>query len=42
MEFLSEKQGFAGEKRNRSLSAIRTFYVALIDFELESKIRMLK
>ncbi|MEW4425880.1 tyrosine-type recombinase/integrase [Paenibacillus pabuli] len=38
MEFLSDKQGSAGDKtRNRSLSAIRTFYMALIDFELASK-----
>ncbi|MDR6726158.1 site-specific recombinase XerD [Paenibacillus amylolyticus] len=38
MEFLSDKQGSAGDKtRNRSLSAIRTFYMALMDFEIASK-----
>ena len=40
MEFLNDKQGSTADKtRNRSLSAIRTFYMALIDFELVSKIR---
>lgn len=37
MEFLNEKQSTADNTRNRSLSAIRTFYMALIDFELASK-----
>lgn len=38
MEFLNDKQGSTADKtRNRSLSAIRTFYMALIDFELVSK-----
>ncbi|WP_256757885.1 tyrosine-type recombinase/integrase [Cohnella sp. WQ 127256] len=36
--FLVSKQGTAGEKtRNRTLSAIRSFYAALIDFELATR-----
>ncbi|WP_125665977.1 tyrosine-type recombinase/integrase [Paenibacillus baekrokdamisoli] len=36
--FLVSKQGTAGDKtRNRTLSAIRSFYTALIDFELATR-----
>lgn len=36
--FLVSKQGSAGDKtRNRSLSAIRSFYASLIDFELATR-----
>lgn len=36
--FLVTKQGQAGDKtRNRTLSALRTFYIALIDFELATR-----
>jgi len=36
--FLVSKQETAGDKaRNRTLSAIRSFYAALIDFELAAK-----
>ncbi|WP_325050418.1 tyrosine-type recombinase/integrase [Cohnella endophytica] len=36
--FLVSKQGTAGDKtRNRTLSAIRSFYAALIDFELATR-----
>ncbi|WP_338709171.1 tyrosine-type recombinase/integrase [Paenibacillus amylolyticus] len=37
MEFLNDKQAAADITRNRTLSAIRTFYTALMDFELASK-----
>ncbi|MCQ6557193.1 tyrosine-type recombinase/integrase [Paenibacillus mendelii] len=38
VSFLVSKQDTAGDKtRNRSLSAIRSFYAALIDFELASR-----
>jgi site-specific recombinase XerD len=36
--FLVMKQGQAGDKtRNRTLSALRTFYISLIDFELATR-----
>ncbi|SDM30706.1 integrase/recombinase XerD [Paenibacillus sp. OK060] len=37
MEFLNDKQATSDITRNRTLSAIRTFYTALMDFELASK-----